>query len=146
MMNGEGPHVGHDATGHPAAPADNFIAVDKNRVGVPGKPHAFPRRKAFEFKKKKPAQYLGFPPVGVAESYYTAAFPCQGPLKNIKESFPVLQNNPGYPVKKKKIEPSQEPAKEDNKFRNPGFRHPEVRRSFRYRYLIRPVHFRYYHS
>jgi len=96
-----------------------------------------------ELEKEKPGQELGFTPVGMAESDNTAALTGQGPFKGIKEYLFSPQNNFGYPVKKEKVEPAQEPEKQNNKFRNPRFRYFKIRRNPCNRCLIGSVHLQY---
>jgi hypothetical protein len=113
-------------------------------MGPPGKPYPFPGGKVSKLKKEKPGEKLGFPSVGMAESDNATAFSGQSPLKSLKEeTIPSLQHNPGYPVKKEKVEPGQEPYQKNNKSRNAGLRNLEIRISLINRCLIWFVHLRY---
>jgi hypothetical protein len=85
-------------------------------MGPAGKFNALSGCLAPEFKKKEPLKELGFPPVGMAEGDYAAALSSQRPLERFEEGTVVPQNNPGYPVEKKEVQPGQEFAKQDDPF------------------------------
>jgi hypothetical protein len=74
-------------------------------VRPPSKPDTRSGSEFLKLEKEKPAQQLGFTPVWMAESNYTAAFPGQSPPKRFKQVFFPLQNCPGHAKKNKKIRP-----------------------------------------
>jgi hypothetical protein len=116
MVNGHGAYPGHDKPGYPSSPADYFIAVYKNGMGMPGEPNPRTGGQSPELAEKEPGQKLGFPAVGMTKSDNTPAFSLQGSLKSVKKSFFPAQKHPGHTVEEEKIEPAKYLDEEYNQF------------------------------